>query len=439
MQYCVQGAGNADGRSMNFESNIIGIKKYLILFILLTASFDIFGVFRIAGMTFRIAQLLIILGMIVLFSDGRMKLPYAYRPLLAWLALQLAFSLRSTNLVFSLGYFFWAVISIVLIFIFYNFVNTKRKADWLLKAYMHCFVIMSLLGLIQWLLGLAGISFFLTQATFNLTAIPRINGFTYEPSYYSTYLLPGWIIVMYLWENGSDLFPRRRTVHYAIIISAALFLSTSRMGWIFMALWLGFRGTVLLGKTMTARLTKRQLSYIGLIIIGLIGILIIGIHLIQKNGIGFIVAGLGIGGSSAHSSSARVTAMLNTFHLFLKNPFLGYGLGGVPVKYCEVYNIPFDSGASMCVWAELLAASGILGIIPFAIWFYRIIGNLNSKRIKKSGRSRECCALFYAILFECMILAMNQNILRIYFWILIGVAVVLATQYGKSTEKSTLK
>lgn len=431
MQYCVRSAGNTDGRIMNFESNINGIKKYLILFILLTASFDIFGVFRIAGMTFRIAQLLTILCVVILFSDGRMKLPYAYRPLLAWLVLQLAFSVRSTNLVFSLGYFFWAVILIAMIVVFYNFVNTKRKADWLLKAFVQSFVAMSVFGLFQWGLGLMGRPFFLTQATFNSTKIPRINGFTYEPSYYSTYLLPGWIFVMYLWENGSNLFSKRRTMQYTIIISAALFLSTSRMGWIFMALWLGFRGIVLLGEAMTRRIAKRKLSYIGLIAIGLIGILIIGVNLIQRNGIDFIVAGLGIGGSSAHSSSARISEMINTFQLFQKSPFWGYGLGGVPVKYCEVYDIPFDSGASMCVWVELLAASGIVGIIPFTIWFHRIISRLNGKRIKESDRFKECRALLYAVLFECMILAMNQNILRVYFWTLLGVVIVAGTQYRK--------
>lgn len=418
-------------RVKSFEPNISGIKKYLIVFILLTASFDIFGVVRIAGMTFRIAQLLTILSVFVLFSDGRMRLPYAYRPLLVWLGLQLAFSCRSSNLVFSIGYFFWAAISVALIFCFYNFVNTKAKADWLLKAFVWSFVAMSFLGLFQWALGLIGKNFFLTQATFNLTKIPRINGFTYEPSYYSTYLLPGWIFVMYLWENGSHLFSAKKIKQYAIIISLALFLSTSRMGWIFMILWLGFRGIVVLRESMKGWIARRKLGYIGLIVIGLIGVLITGVILIQSNGIDFIVAGLGIGGSSAHSSFARTTEMVKTLYLFLKSPFLGYGLGGVPVRYCEVYNIPFDSGASMCVWVELLVASGIVGIIPFVIWFYRIISGLNSKRIKETDRFKECRALLYAVFFECMILAMNQNILRIYFWTLLAVATVAITQYRR--------
>ena len=126
------------------EAKISGLKKYLIWLILLTASFDIFGVVRIAGMTFRIAQLLTILSILVLFSDGMMKLPYAYKPLSIWLALQFIFACRSTNLVFSFGYFFWTILSITLIFVFYNFVNTKRKADWLLKAFAISFVAMDI-------------------------------------------------------------------------------------------------------------------------------------------------------------------------------------------------------------------------------------------------------------------------------------------------------
>ncbi len=432
MHYYIWDKRITNDKALVSEAKISGLKKYLIWLILLTASFDIFGVVRIAGMTFRIAQLLTILSILVLFSDGMMKLPYAYKPLSIWLALQFIFACRSTNLVFSFGYFFWTILSITLIFVFYNFVNTKRKADWLLKAFAISFVAMALLGLLQWILGLIGKSFFLTQATFNLTKIPRINGFTYEPSYYSTYLLPGWIFIMYLWENGSTLFSRKKTVQYAITISAALFLSTSRMGWIFMALWLGFRGIVLIRESAKGRIAKRKLGYIGLITVGVIGVLVIGIILIQKNGVNFIVAGLGIGGSSAHSSLARTTEMANTFQLFLKSPFLGYGLGGVPVRYCEVYKIPFDSGASMCVWVELLAASGIIGIIPFIVWFCRIVSNLNHRQIKESDRGRECRALLYALIFECMILAMNQNILRIYFWTLLGVVVVAETQYRKA-------
>nr|WP_304578709.1 O-antigen ligase family protein [uncultured Acetatifactor sp.] len=431
MQKYIYGKRYENNLIMRSEANIDGLRKYLILFILLTASFDIFGVVRIAGMTFRISQLLTIFSIFVLLSHGRIRLPYTCHPLLIWLVFQMLFSFRSTNFMFSFGYFCWTVLSIALIFVFYNFVNTKRKADWLLKAFVQSFVLMSFLGVFQWVLGLMGKSFFLTQATFNLTKIPRINGFTYEPSYYSTYLLPGWIFIMYLWENGSALFSKKRTIQYAIIISLALFLSTSRMGWIFMALWLGFRGTVVLRELAKGRITYRKFSYIGLMTIGLIGTIVIGLILIQRNGFDFIVAGLGIGGSSAHSSLARTTEMVNTFQLFLKSPFFGYSLGGVPVRYCEVYNIPFDSGASMCVWVELLAASGIWGITPFIIWFYHILWSLNSQKIKKSDRFRECRALFYAVLFECMILAMNQNILRVYFWALLGVTVVVETQYRK--------
>ncbi len=408
------------------------IKNVFILLILLSSSFDIFGVVDIGGMTLRISQLLIACCIVIVLISGKVSTPPKMGYLLIWMILQFIFALRSSNLLYSIGYCFWTVLSISIVFVFYNFVNTKKRADWLIKSYIISFVVMSFLGFFQWILGFAGISFYLTQTSFNATRIPRINGFTYEPSYYSTYLLPGWILVMYLWENGTHLFSKRTIMCFAIIISLALFLSTSRMGWIFMVVWLAYRGCFALKIMLKRELARRRFTYIAILSIGIIGVVTLAIYLINKNGIGFIVAGLGIDGSSAHSSSARTSQFYNTLQLFLDSPVIGLSLGGVPVKYCEKMNIvPFDSGASMCVWVELLAGSGIVGIIPFGIWFYNLITDIRVRK-KYIDRRNECNGLFYALLFESMILAMNQNILRIYFWTLIGIVVVVTKQYKHS-------
>ena len=366
---------------------------------------------------------------------NRIKISKKFFPLVVWLGFQFVFALFSTNRLYSIGYFCWTLIMIALVIVFCSLVNTSDKTEWLLRSYLYTFVIMSWLGIFQWILGFCGKDFFLTQTTFNGTRIPRINGFTYEPSYYSTYLLPGWILAMYLLENGSTFFTRMQTSYYALILSLALFLSSSRMGWIFMGVYLTIRILITLYSFLITYLKKKKIIFAVLCIASIICVVSVSIYLILNKRFGFIVAGLGIGGESAHSSNARISQFRNTLLLFCDHPFAGYSLGGVPVAYCEKYNIvPFDSGASMCVWIELLAASGVFGIIPFVIWIGSILKDYKKKYNDNIYLVNESRGLLYAFAFECMILAMNQNILRIYFWVLLAILIIVGKENRKNIK-----
>ncbi len=410
----------------NKTTQKIQFGKIGLFIIIFTASFDIFGVINIAGMTFRIPQFITLFMFAVLAFRDKIQSPKYFNMLYIWAALQFVFALFCPNKLYSIGYWGWTIIVICMVIVFCSIIDTPQKTRWLIKNYILVFVLMSWLGIIQWILGFFGIHFFLTQVTFNGTRMPRINGFTYEPSYYSTYLMPGWVLIMYLLEHGSVVFSKKQVSRYAMIISLALFMSSSRMGWIFMGLYMLLRFMIAPNPLFMKNLRKRRMIYISVCILGAICVAMLAIYLIAKNGYGFIFDGLGIGGTSSHSSGARTTQFLNTLQLFFDQPFLGYSLGGVSVAYCNKYQIvPFDSGASMCVWIELLAGSGIIGIIPFAIWVSHILKHYRKEKVKYSIFVRESKGLLYAFVFECMILAMNQNILRIYFWVLVAVLIIV--------------
>ena len=424
-------------RTTNKQSRIEFSLAFLIL---LTASFDIFGVLNISGMTLRISQLFIVFAIVfICFRKEKVSMPKGTGWLSLWLLLQLIAALGSSNYKYSLGYYVWTVLSIGILFVFYNLFNTPQKTEVLLKMFVRSFVAMALLGMVQWILRIIGIDFYLTQPTLNGTNIPRLNGFNFEPSYYATYLLPGWVLVMYLVEEGSSLFTKRQLKVYAVLLSLALFLSTSRMGWIFMGLWFVFRGFAFLRKMMVGKLKKGNLYFFVLIVLCIAGVAIIAFYLIRKRGIDFLISGLGVGGSSDHSSTPRITSMLNTLAMIKESPLIGLSLGGLPVRFCDLYEIvPFDTGATMCVWAELLSASGILGTFFFATWFfklYRYTGK-NSKRLSRI--SREITGIRYALLFECFILALNQNFLRVYFWTLLGVVCVV-TRYERQNAEHFIR
>ena len=429
---------NAAFRERYLLSDInFSLEKFFLFLIILSASFDKIFTIEISGMTIRLAHLLIVVAAVLLIRTG-IRLPRYISCLLIWLLLQLLFSFRSSNLTYSLGYFAWTALSVLLIILIYSFVDTRKKTDWLLKVYIRSFVVLSVVGLIQWALGFFGIPFFLTNETFNDVQVPRINGFCFEPSYYATYLIPGWIVIMCLWEKGSDLFSKREIIAYAVIISMALFLSTSRMGWICMAAWLGIRGIIQLKAFTTGRIRHRQFGFLAMMIIGMIGVALLAIFFISRNGFDFIISGLGIFGSSDHSSSARLGQFTNTIKVFLDSPIIGWSLGGVPVRYCELAAMPFDSGAPICIWIELLAASGLTGIIPFAVWFGSVLNLAKFRRKRRYHGSREYKALLCGLIFECIMLAMNQNALRVYFWVLLGVIIVAARQYSKREGNETV-
>lgn len=392
--------------------------------IILTASFDIVAAIDIGGVTIRLAQFVILIGTCYLFTKGRIALPIGYKWLLLWLILQAASIWNAPNCMYAVGYFFWLVLNVMVVIMLQNFFNTGYRADVLIRFFVKSFFVMSLLGLFQWLCKIMGINFFLTQETLNASNLPRLNGFTYEPSYYSTYLLPGWIITVYLFEEGSKLFTKAELQLYAVVISLALLLSTSRMGWLFMGLWLFYRAMVYLKSFLRGKITRSRLVIMGAAAV----VALCAAVLIQRNSIDVFVGGLGIHGTSAHSSNARIMQFVNTLKLVQMNPLFGYSLGGVAAEYCQTYGLPFDSGVATCVWAELLVASGLVGMIPFIVWFGNLLVMPLSKAITLD-RQRECTALFYALVWECGILAMNQNILRIYFWVLLGVINAAIVRY----------
>lgn len=411
------------------RKNLTG-SELIIFAIFLTASFDIVGAVDIGGMTFRFSQIFIAFACVLLVSKGVLvRLPEGTVFLLIWLLFQLMACFTCSDYLYSFGYFFWTLLNVAIIVAINGFVKTQEQTDRLMRMYIYSFAAISILGIIQFALGFFGISFFLTQPTLNGSRIPRVNGFTYEPSYYATYLLPGWVITMYLAEKGSSILPGKKMNIIALIVTLALFMSTSRMGWLFMALWVAFRGIISLVKMTAGVIRRNNLLYIEGLAIGILLVIILAVRAISSGDTGFLVDGLGIGGTSDHSSSPRIDAMWDTLELLQFHPLIGHSLGGLPVKFSEYYKIRIDTGATMCVWAELLAASGILGTAAFGSWIAVVIRGLTGRRVVNTPRGNECRALAYGFLFECMILAMNQNILRIYVWTLIGMMTVAASNY----------
>lgn len=413
------------------------IIKTCTMLAIFTSSFDIFGLINIAGFNFRFCQL-IILPVIALYlmnviSARHVSFPKGFRYLLIWIILQFGFCFRSPSLKNAFGYFLWLIFNCMTILSTYYFCGKAYSGKWLLKTYLHSFVFMSIVGLMQLVLYGVGINFFVVQ---NWTGrLARINGFSYEPSYYATYLLMG--VVTYgclLFSKEVEWIPEKDLKYGFIWVIIALFLSSSRMGWLMIAIFIGYE---LLGHLLKRLLTggyvnKKMFSFILLAII-VVALAVFSVIKIFKWDLSMFTAGLGIGGGTMHSAAPRIGGLTTCLNIFKESPFLGYSLGGVDpmiAKYTGVTYSTANNGAAMSIIGEILVASGILGLIPFVLYFSTLcFGRIKSTSIANLNMIR---ALRVAMVFELIILCFNQNILRPYTWWHIAILSALV----KNKEKS---
>ena len=73
------------------------------------------------------------------------------------------------------------------------------------------------------------------------------------------------------------------------------------------------------------------------------------------------------------------------------------------------------------MFAEVLAASGAAGVVPFIIYIFVLIRQPLSLGRKSSTATRVVLSgLTWALCMELIILQFNQNVLRAYLWFHIG-------------------
>lgn len=386
-----------------------------------TSSFDIFAIVNIGGFNFRFCQL-IILPVITLYlmnvmASRRFLAPKGFRYLLIWIVLQLVFCFRSPSLKNAFGYFIWLIFNGITVLSTCYFCEKAYSRKWLLRTYLHSFVFMSVVGLMQLFLYAIGVDFYVAQ---NWTGrLARINGFSYEPSYYATYLIMGFVTYASLLIANEYVWISKTKLQQGFVwITIALILSSSRMGWLMVAVFIVYELSYhSLKKALTGgRIKKKTFSFIALALL-VVAFAAFAVVYILKLDLSMFTAGLGIGGGSTHSSGPRIEGLTKCIEIFKKSPIWGYSLGGVDPMIArydgEVYST-LHNGAAMSVVGEILVASGVIGLIPFIFYFLSLLfRRTNSANIAYSNVIR---ALKVAMVFELAILCFNQNILRPYTW-----------------------
>ncbi|MCD7728667.1 MAG: O-antigen ligase family protein [Clostridia bacterium] len=363
-------------------------------------------------------MLFVMLYFVMEFILGRSEIitPVGFVWLLLCVLLNTLFCFNSLSLFNAFAYDLWFIFDAFQIIVIVYYFRQTESVESITKKYIYCFVIMAVIGLMQVILQYAGINFFVTQ----VNDMHRANGFSYEPSYYVTYMLMGWCICMYLFEKGNfSIFPKRRLAVFTLLITVAMVLSTSRMGWIMMVLYIGVRLLVNLNRLFVGRITIWKIILIALIflIIAAFILVVYGIYT-QNETVLLYLNGLGLGGTSAHSSSTRINGLLNTLNVFLNNPIIGVSLGGVDPAICyEIFGWEtYENGSGVCVFAEVLAAFGVFGFVFFMIYLYKLIFGYRKIKCKNKQQKQVMASYAIALVFILIILQMNQNILRPVLW-----------------------
>lgn len=425
---------------------------------LFTASFDIALVFDV-GATLRLSQILMVVvvvgGLGKMAQSGTILWPRGGMSLVVWCAAQLIF--LSISLAPGIGIPFYLLLffTIFAVFAVLQLYGQSECVDSLMKIYLCSFVFMAFFGLFQLVTPSLHLgTYFVTEWILH-GKIPRINGFSYEPSYYATYMVMGWIMLLDLRASKAKIIESRKWKWLTITLGAAMFLSTSRTAWIIMAV-----EGIARGIPVAYRKLKRNAVKLGIgdlrvqrprIKFLVVGLFVAGIAVAGVVAIGSIVdlstflSGTGLNHTAAHSVSDRSERSVDTFEVFLDHPWVGQSLTGVAARVAELHGHQLLSVDDLRAWwgfpviLEVLAASGVIGFIPF-LWFFGTItiGNVGLIRDHwPEERAKWLRALVRALVFEFVILLADQNLLRMYLWFHVTMVAVVAfnLQHSRRPEE----
>jgi len=385
-----------------------------------------------------------ILWIIYFIFNRNTKIPLdrSYVPLILFCFISVLSSLNSAFPFKSLVYSLWTVFSSLTIVFLVWFARNNRlnNLNWLLKIYFYSYFVIAILGLYQILLAfLMGENTpYLRQWLYHDYNLARINLFSFEPSYFATYMLMGCFIWFILWIRNNDLIKYRGIILSTVGI--VLFLSSSRIGWIGIIFIIAYGVVEFFGYFFIhKRSTKQNLKFFIYFLMGVLFVTAALIYMINNpERFNFLFQGTGLFNTADASYSMRFDRTIQTIKVFIDKPvniIFGVGPGGAgaymvanPEKF-HIYASGFAklwSTEPNAIGAELLASVGIVGFIFFA-WFviniFKRLWNLYRNNILISKYRTICLAMFWGLAIELLILQLNQNYLRPYLWLHIGISI----------------
>ena len=104
--------------------------------------------------------------------------------MLIWAVLVLLFTFNTVLPSINLGYNLWLIFNILVIFSIVRLIKDKDMLFRIFRLYIISFIAMGIIGILQFLCGVIGIDNVYITQWWVPGVLPRVNGFSFEPSYY---------------------------------------------------------------------------------------------------------------------------------------------------------------------------------------------------------------------------------------------------------------
>ena len=411
-----------------------------------TASCDLILVFKLGG-TVRFAQIMVLLAMLasiaqmiqhqaILWSKGATAMAM-------WCFFQGVLISQSQATAISAQLYFLLLFTVIGMFATLQLYGRSEWLQPLMKVYLQSFVFVGTFGLFQLVSPALHLGSFLVTQWIRNPELPRINGFSYEPSYFATYLIIGWITIIDLKVSNASIVKGRRWAWAIALLTAALVSSTSKTAIIFVVM----EGLARLAP-FAARITRNQFCRLqrGSLVVSLprpavffrvsaiflVSILLLGLSTRVVDP-ALLLVGTGLNNTAAHSVTTRRDSFNDTVEVIRQHPLIGRSLGGVAASNAALHGAKVTNVEELRLYwgfpvpVDIFAASGLLGFIPF-LWFFLAITFGERQLIHKfwpDERAKWLHALIRALIFEWLCLLVDQNLLRVYFWFHVTMVVVV--------------
>jgi len=332
------------------------------------------------------------------------------------------------NLEKSIGYLTYAVF---FIFLFYfPFQLTIRERSVGIKALRFCFLGLLLadsFGILQFVYGTLTGNALLVRGWAG--PFPRIQGFSYEPSYFAMYNMVFFHLLVTLYIQGTQLFGKRYLLGLIILSVLAIILSTSRSGWAILSIVAGFY-------LMKYVIRRRKIEYRRLwqlaMVTTLIIMIIVGIFPKQVGRFQAVVSklvGMAVNIHEPSSTQPRIERIFKAVKTFAENPAIGVGLGGFGAYAKERFKLPGEPYyiVTSNLWAEVLAELGIVGFLIFLCMIIRYVKELWARA--RLVKDRELSLILQGICSSTIVTfflsyQFNQTLYRGYVWLLLTLGAI---------------
>lgn len=376
------------------------INLFFLLGILLIGSDKIS--FEITGFNIRFIQLLFILISIyyLAFLKFRIKNLLLFLPFLIINIISLFFSY---DFITSFGYILFTVYDYLIIYCLFYSWSISNSVATVYKIWKTTFFIHGILIVIEFILGYFGYNKFIFEIN-TFRGIPRPSIWFYEPSYLATYLGIFFSISLFLYISTNKKVYRNDMM---FAFGFVLFI-TSTTGYI--SLFISF---FLVLFFINSKNIFVKVKYIAIVFLILTFLFII-IYMIYPRFIDLFLGRVFTDGI-VEASGDRISGWYKAFKVFLENPIFGVGPSAYQ-KYTNTNSPPTN------VTLELLANTGLLGLVSFLLFFIGVIfKSLYKVKNIKSEKAIIVRAFIFAFVVFGIVLQANQNYLRIYMWMHLGI------------------